>query len=98
MNGKAGDGPPPPPPICFPLWRNTLQPVYTMAMLCSLAASMDSWSLMLPPGWIMAVIPAYAAVSTASLNGKKASEAMTHPSVGSSALKEAIFAESTRLI
>lgn len=40
---------------------------------------MDNWSLIDPPGWITASIPAFPAISTQSGNGKKASLAMTAP-------------------
>ena len=46
-----------------------------MLIPCSLQASIDSSSLIDPPGWIIAFIPFLAASSTQSLNGKKASEA-----------------------
>ena len=38
-------------------------------------ASIDNWSLIDPPGWIIAFIPYLAHSSTISLNGKNASEA-----------------------
>ena len=55
-------------------WRS---PVNTMAMPCSSAAAMTSASRTLPPGWITAVMPAAAAASMPSRNGKKASLAQT---------------------
>ena len=65
------------------------------------AAAIASSSRMEPPGWITAAIPAAAALSMPSRNGKKASEAMTAPAIGrpaSSAFQRPILAESTRLI
>ena len=44
-----------------------------------LQASIDSWSLIEPPGWIIAVIPALWASSTQSENGKNASDASAAP-------------------
>ncbi len=41
---------------------------------------MLNWSLIDPPGWITAVIPALSAISTQSGNGKNASLAITAPS------------------
>src|SRR3989338_7397257 len=58
-------------------WRKCRIPVKTMEILCSLAASMDSWSRRLPPGAITAETPVLAASSTQSRNGKNASEAIT---------------------
>ncbi len=76
-------------------------PVNTMAMPCSSAAAMTSSSRIEPPGWITALIPAWAALSMPSRNGKKASEAITEPGTSSpacSALMAAMRAELTRLI
>ena len=50
-----------------------------MAMPCSLHAWMDSSSRTEPPGWMMAVMPHSASVSTLSRNGKNASDAQTRP-------------------
>ena len=47
-----------------------------MVILCSSAAVIISSSRMDPPGWMTAVIPASAAESMPSLNGKNASDAM----------------------
>src|SRR3989344_8619617 len=85
-------------------WR---MPVNPMAMPCWLAASMESWSFKLPPGWMMAEIPALAASSTQSRKGKKASEAITRGSLdrvgmmsdlAADILLKAILRESMRLI
>ena len=51
-------------------WRKWRSPVKTMAIPCSSAASITSASRMLPPGWITAVMPAAAAASSPSWNGK----------------------------
>src|SRR5919108_3435289 len=51
-----------------------------------------------PPGWMMAVIPAWAAASIPSRNGKKASDAITEPFEGNTDLVVARRTESTRLI
>ena len=59
--------------------------VNTMAMPASSAALMDSSSRMDPPGWIMAAIPCFAAVSTVSPNGNNASDANTAPFAASPA-------------
>ena len=59
-----------------------LIPVNTIGIPCSLQASIDSWSRTDPPGWIIAVIPTDAALSTQSLNGKNASLAITQPTTG----------------
>ena len=50
-----------------------------MAMPCSFAAAITSSSRIEPPGWITAVIPASAAWSKPSRNGKNASDANTEP-------------------
>lgn len=52
-----------------------------MARPRAFAASITSSSRMDPPGWMMAVTPASAAVMRPSANGKKASEATTEPFV-----------------
>src|SRR3990170_6517113 len=75
-----------------------LTPVNTIAILYSSIALITSSSFIEPPGWIIAVIPTLAASSIASLNGKKASEAMTHPLILLRDLDTASFTESTRLI
>src|SRR4051794_16834703 len=49
-----------------------------------------------PPGWITALQPASAATSSASGNGKKASEEHTAPLARSPALRAAIHDASTR--
>ena len=70
-------------------------------MPCSSAAAITSSSRIEPPGWITAAMPAAAAVSMPSRNGKKASEAITAPAIGrpaSSAFQRPMRAESTRLI
>jgi hypothetical protein len=54
-------------------------PANTMAIPCSLAASMLSLSRIDPPGCMIAVTPACAAASIPSLNGKNASDAMIAP-------------------
>src|SRR5690606_4077830 len=79
-------------------WRT---PVNTMAMPCSSAAAITSASRIEPPGWITALMPASAAASMPSRNGKNASEAITEPSTtrpASAALIPAMRAEYTRLI
>ena len=53
---------------------------------------------MLPPGWMTARMPAFAASSTLSRKGKKASEAIAAPCAVSPAFFAAICTESTRLI
>ncbi|MCY1177579.1 hypothetical protein D9M73_178930 [compost metagenome] len=76
-------------------------PVNTMAMPASSAAAITSASRIEPPGWITAVMPALAALSMPSRNGKKASLAITAPGTGRpacSALIAAMRAELTRLI
>ncbi len=73
-------------------------PVSTMAIWCSSTALITSSSRMEPPGWMTAVMPAWAAASMPSRNGKKASEAMTHPFSVEPAFRVASFTESTRLI
>src|SRR5690606_36851573 len=58
-------------------------------------------SLMDPPGWITAEIPALSAISTQSGNGKKASLAITAPfksNLNDWALWMAWFKASTRLV
>ncbi|MCY1542669.1 hypothetical protein D9M68_784290 [compost metagenome] len=70
-------------------------------MPASSAAAITSLSRIEPPGWITAVMPALAALSMPSRNGKKASEAMTAPFTSRpacSALMAAMRAELTRLI
>jgi hypothetical protein len=52
-------------------------PVKTIAMPCSSAAAITSSSRIEPPGWMTALMPAAAALSMPSRNGKKASEAIT---------------------
>ena len=52
-----------------------------IAIPYSLHLSIESWSFIEPPGWIIAVIPALWASSIQSLNGKKASDANTAPFV-----------------
>ena len=77
----------------------------TIAMPCSLQASMDSWSRTEPPGWMMAVTPWAARVSTLSRNGKKGRfrrrrrnrASPRRRSQTSSARWQASSAESTRL-
>ncbi|MNS60776.1 hypothetical protein D3C72_937870 [compost metagenome] len=62
---------------------------------------MTSASRIEPPGWITALMPAAAAASMPSRNGKNASEAITEPSTtrfASAALMPAMRAEYTRLI
>ena len=54
-------------------------PVNTIAMPCSSAAPITSSSRTEPPGWTTAAMPASAAASMPSRNGKKASEAITEP-------------------
>ena len=54
-------------------------PVVTIATFLLLHSSIDFWSLMDPPGCMIAVIPASAAISTQSGKGKKASLAITAP-------------------
>lgn len=54
-----------------------LMPVKTIAILFSSAALMHSSSRMEPPGCMIAVMPALAARSIESRNGKKASEDRT---------------------
>src|SRR5687767_5651548 len=54
-------------------------PVNTIAIPCSSAAAITSASRTEPPGWTMAVMPASAACSTPSRNGKNASEPSTAP-------------------
>ena len=74
---------------------------HDMAMPCSSAAAMTSASRIEPPGWITALIPAAAAASMPSRNGKNASEAITEPDTtrcASAALIPAMRAEYTRLI
>ncbi len=56
----------------------------TIAIPCSSHASIDSVSLIDPPGWTIALIPFFAASSTQSLNGKNASDARTVPSTACS--------------
>ena len=76
-------------------------PVNTIAISASSAAAITSLSRIEPPGWITAVMPALAALSMPSRNGKKASEAITAPFTSRpacSALIAAIRAELTRLI
>ena len=63
-------------------WRT---PVNTIAMPFSSAAAMDSASRIEPPGWITARMPAAAAVSMPSRNGKNASDAITLPATSSPA-------------
>ena len=58
-----------------------LTPTKIMAILFSSAAWITSSSLIDPPGWTIAVTPAFAASSIPSLKGKKASEAKADPSV-----------------
>ncbi|KAG1364724.1 hypothetical protein G6F59_018933 [Rhizopus arrhizus] len=72
-----------------------------MARPCSSAAAITSASRIEPPGWITALMPAAAAASMPSRNGKNASEAITEPSTtrfASAALMPAMRAEYTRLI
>ena len=76
-------------------------PVKTIAIPASSAAAMVSSSRIEPPGWIIHLIPAFAALSIPSRNGKNASDAITAPSTtkpACSALMAAIRAELTRLI
>ena len=69
----------------------------TMAMPYLLAMSMDSWSRTDPPGCTIALMPCLPAYSTQSLNGKKASLAITaRSSRASAAWSMAIFSESIR--
>ncbi len=68
-----------------------------MAILCFLAAFIDSSSLIDPPGWTIAVIPAAAAASTTSGNGNIASEASTLPVLFSPAFSIAILVLIIRL-
>src|SRR5690606_10760327 len=78
-----------------------LLPVTHMAVPRALQASMLSWSRMLPPGCTMAVIPAFAAISTQSGKGKKASLAITEPcrsKLNLPALAMACSKASTRLV
>ena len=80
---------------------DSFSPVNTIAISCSLAAAITSLSRIEPPGWMTARIPAFAAASMPSRNGKKASLAITEPgttSPASSAFNAAIFALTTRLI
>ena len=55
-------------------------PVNTIVIPCSSAASIDSLSLIEPPGCTNALIPYLVASSTQSLNGKNASDAKIAPS------------------
>jgi hypothetical protein len=76
----------PTPPSCFSAscqWRKCLTPVKIIARPKRSAVSITSWSRTDPPGWIMAVAPAWAISSTPSGNGKNASEAATVPLSGS---------------
>ncbi len=69
--------------------------VNTIAIPSSSAFLITSLSLMDPPGWIIAEIPAFAAISTLSEKGKKASDAATEFIIFSgtncNALEEAIL-------
>src|SRR4029077_10759995 len=60
-------------------WRKWRVPVRTTAIPRASAAASTSSSPLEPPGWITAVTPASPATSSASGNGKKASEAITAP-------------------
>ena len=60
-------------------------PVNTMAMPYWSAALITSSSFIEPPGWMTAVMPCLPAMSILSMNGKKASEAMTAPFTSSPA-------------
>ncbi len=76
-------------------------PVNTIAISFSSAAAITSSSRIDPPGCITAVIPTLAALSSPSLNGKNASDAITEPLTSSfacSAFMPAIRAELIRLI
>src|SRR5262249_1275272 len=70
------------------------RPVKSIAIWCSLQAAIVSGSLRLPPGWMTALIPAFAAMSIPSRNGKKASEATTPPALRPCDLCAAIITES----
>src|SRR5438270_290328 len=52
-------------------------------MSCSSAAAMTSASRIEPPGWMTALMPAFAASSKPSRKGKNASEPTTDPASGS---------------
>src|SRR5437867_2038488 len=60
-------------------WRKHLSPVRSIATPRDSAAAIDSSSRTDPPGCAMAAIPALAAISTESGNGKKASEQRIAP-------------------
>src|SRR5439155_7074524 len=80
-------------------WRKHRSPVRSMATPRDSAAAIDSSSRTDPPGCAMAVIPAWAAISTESGNGKNASEQSTAPRTSCperSALKSASRTASTR--
>ena len=62
-------------------YRSGRRPVKIIGMPCSLAAAVTSSSFTLPPGWMMAAMPAAAARWIESGNGKKASEARRGPSL-----------------
>ena len=61
----------------------------TIAIFASFAAVMTSSSRIEPPGWAIAVIPPFAAISMLSANGMKASEAREDPSDLSHAIRSA---------
>src|SRR6185503_2531583 len=80
-------------------WRKHLSPVRSIVRPRDSAAAIDSSSRTDPPGWAIAVMPALAAISTESGNGKKASEQSTAPSTSCparSALRSAKRTASTR--
>src|SRR3989442_4779304 len=60
-------------------WRKHLSPVRSIATPRDSAAAIDSSSRTEPPGCAIAVIPAFAAISTESGKGKNASEQSTAP-------------------
>src|SRR5690606_9419111 len=95
-SGRTHGARPPASTAGKPQWRKWRTPVNTMAMPCSSAAAITSASRIEPPGWITALMPAWAAASMPSRNGKNASEAITEPSTtrpASPALMPAMRAE-----
>ncbi len=60
-------------------WKKCRSPVKNMATPAAPTRSIDSWSRTDPPGWTMALMPAFTRISGPSLNGKYASDAATEP-------------------
>ena len=79
-------------------WRKCRIPVATIAIPAASAAAIVSTSRIEPPGWMIAVAPAFAISCTPSANGKNASEPTEEPFTSSCAFITAVFTDSTRLV